>query len=244
MNRAMLALGMRTPFQRYVLAVLLAVATTGVLIGQTDVEDLKAKAEQGHAQAQYNLALMYYRGQGVPQDDAEAVKWFRVAAEQGEATAQFNLGFMYLKGQGVPQDYAKAVKWYRLAAEQGHADAQFNLGLMYADGQRVPQDDAEAVKWFRVAAEQGEATAQFSLGLMYDQGQGVPQDYAQALMWANLAESRSSEGEAVEGSAKALREKLAQQMTPEQKAEAQRLARDWKPKPWDELKKGLAAKSR
>ena len=74
---------------------------------------------------------MYAEGQGVPQDYAEAVKWFRLAADQGNATAQYNLGLMYDKGQGVPQNYAEAVKWYRLAADQGNAVAQFNLGVMY-----------------------------------------------------------------------------------------------------------------
>ena len=62
---------------------------------------------------------MYDNGEGVPQDDAEAVRWFRLAAEQGEARAQFNLGIRYANGEGVPQDDAEAIRWYRLAAEQG-----------------------------------------------------------------------------------------------------------------------------
>jgi TPR repeat protein len=72
---------------------------------------------------------MYDKGEGVPEDDAEAVKWYRLAGEQGNASAQTNLGFMYDKGYGVPKDDAEAVRWYRLAAEQGYASAQFNLGL-------------------------------------------------------------------------------------------------------------------
>ena len=107
--------------------------------------------------AQFSLGVMYDNGEGVPQDNAEAVKWYRLAAEQGDADAQFNLGRMYDNGEGVPQDYAEAVKWYRLAAEQGDADAQFNLGLMYEKARVVPQDYAEAVKWYRLAAEQGDA---------------------------------------------------------------------------------------
>ena len=67
---------------------------------------------------------MYDEGEGVPQDDAEAVRWYRLAAEQGDATAQYNLGLMYDEGEGVPQDDAEAVRWYRLAAEQGDASAQ------------------------------------------------------------------------------------------------------------------------
>ena len=62
---------------------------------------------------------MYHKGKGVPQDDAEAVKWYRKAAEQGNADAQNWLGWMYQNGKGVPPDDAEAVEWYRKAAEQG-----------------------------------------------------------------------------------------------------------------------------
>jgi len=91
-------------------------------------------AEQGHADAQFNLGSMYEYGEGVPQDDKNAVKWYRLAAEQGYARAQIKLGVMYEVGRGVPQDYKTAVKWYRLAAEQGNAHAQYFRGLMYEDG--------------------------------------------------------------------------------------------------------------
>ncbi|HHF3821858.1 TPA: tetratricopeptide repeat protein, partial [Haemophilus influenzae] len=100
-------------------------------------------AEQGNASIQFNLGLMYKKGQGIKQDDFEAVKWFRKAAEQGEANAQFNLGVMYANGRGVKQDDFEEVKWYRQAAEQGHAKAQYNLGNMYANGRGVKQDDFE-----------------------------------------------------------------------------------------------------
>ncbi len=116
------------------------------------------------------------------------------------------------------------MKWYRRAAEQGHAQAQYNLGLMYANGQGVPQDEQEAVKWFRLGAEQGYAIAQYTLGLMYGKGQGVPQDFVLAHMWANLAASQGGD-KAVEK-----RDATATFMTPNQIAEAQRLAREWKAK--------------
>ena len=77
---------------------------------------------------------MYVEGQGVRQDDAQAVQWYRKAAEQGDAKAQSNLGLMYYNGQGVRQDYIQAVQWYRKAAEQGLADAQYNLGVAYVKG--------------------------------------------------------------------------------------------------------------
>ena len=69
----------------------------------------------------------------MPEDDAEAARWYRLAADQGLADAQNNLGLMYDNGEGVPEDDAEAVRWYRLAADQGDAGAQ-NLGVMYADG--------------------------------------------------------------------------------------------------------------
>lgn len=119
--------------------------------------------EQGLAEAQNKLGVMYFYGRGVVQNYAEAVRWFRQAAEQGHAEAQTSLGVMYAEGQGVVQNYAEAVRWYRLAAEQGHAEAQFGMGVMYAYGQGVAQDDAEAVRWYRLAAAQGYALAQDEL---------------------------------------------------------------------------------
>ena len=59
-------------------------------------------AEQGDAYAQFNLGLMYYKGQIVPQDYEIAVKWYILSAEQGVANAQFRLGWMYANGEGVP----------------------------------------------------------------------------------------------------------------------------------------------
>ncbi len=152
-------------------------------------------------------------------------------AVQGKAFAQYNLGIMYQNGKGVPQDYAEAIKWYHKVAEQGFAPAQHNLGFMYQNGQGVPQDYAEAVKWYRRAADQGHAPAQVNLGGMYADGQGVPQDYVQAHMWFNLAAARTptSDTENRDISVKN-RDIVAAKMTPTQIAEAQKLAREWKPK--------------
>ena len=114
----------------------------------------RSLAEQGDADAQYNLGVMYSNGDGVPRDYAEAMKWHRKAADQGNGNAQFNVGFMYDLGRGMPQSYTEAVKWYSLAANQGVAIAQFKLGVMYNDGQGVPQDYIHAHMWFSLAALQ------------------------------------------------------------------------------------------
>ena len=113
---------------------------------------------------------------------------------------------------------------WRPLAEQGDASAQTNLGVMYHQGHGVPLDYAEAMKWFRLAAEQGDATAQHNLGLMYAKGQGVAQNYIQAYMWETLAAAQGNDN-----ASKGL-EILEKQMTPDQIAEAQRLAREWKAK--------------
>ncbi len=126
-------------------------------------------------------------------------------------------------------DYATALREWRPLAEQGDAAAQYNLGLMYGKGQGVTQDYAKALQWYRKAAEQGHAKAQYNLGFMYDKGKGVLQDYVQAHMWYNLAVSKLPPGRLRDKGVKA-RDAVAKRMTPAQKSEAQKLAREWRPK--------------
>ena len=121
----------------------------------TALQEWTPLAEAGDIATQYNLGVMYGNGQGVVQDDKEAVKWYRLSAEQGYASAQYNLGNMYKNGDGAPQDYKEAVKWYRLSAEQGDAMAQTNLGFMYGTGQGVLQDNATAHMWYNIGAANG-----------------------------------------------------------------------------------------
>jgi TPR repeat protein len=186
-------------------------------------------AEQGVAEAQWNLGLVYYNGLGVPQDYKQAAEWYRKAADQGFAKAQHNLGWLYEFGEGTPQDYKQAAEWYRKAADQGDAGAQNDLGTLYANGNGVPQLHSEAVKWYRQAADQGFAAAQYNLGSLYAAGQGVPQDYVHALMWIYLGSAGLPAGQGRDEAAKD-RDFLASLMAPSQIEEAQRLAREWKPK--------------
>jgi hypothetical protein len=109
-------------------------------------------AEQGDADAQFRLGVMYESGQGVLRNEAEAINWYRKAAEQDDAVAQFNLGVMYAKG--VSPNHAEAALWYRCAADHGLAGAQFNLGMMYVDGHGVTQDYVLAHMWLDLAASQ------------------------------------------------------------------------------------------
>jgi TPR repeat protein len=113
-------------------------------------DDLLKKAQQGDASAQARLGVMYAKGQDVAQNDAEAVKWYRLAADQGNMLAQNNLGVMYFNGRGVTQNHAEAMKWYRLAADQGHTLAQANVGMMYANGVGVEKNPGVAYLWFSI----------------------------------------------------------------------------------------------
>ena len=192
--------------------------------GEGAAKALRERAEQGDADAQYELGITF-----LGKDNTEAVRWFRKAADQGNASAQFNLGSMARRGEGVSQDYTEAIRWFRKAADQGNASAQFNVGSMARRGEGVSQDYTEAIRWYRKAADQGNARAQFNLGSMYDKGEGVPQDYVLAHKWKNLAAARAT-GKNTEEFAKA-RDAVAAKMTADQIAEAHRLAREWKPNP-------------
>src|SRR5229473_3381036 len=116
-------------------------------------------ADKGEVDAQYNLGVMYDKGQGVTRDYAVAVSWFRKAADQGFATAQLSLGIIYENGLGVPQDFTTAVSWYRRAAGQGNTAAQLNLGVMYDNGWGVRQNHVIAHMWFSLAAAMGDRDA-------------------------------------------------------------------------------------
>ena len=118
-----------------------------------DIQTLIKNAEGGDPNAQFNLGVAYGKGEGVPQDYAESMKWYRMAAEQGLAEAQNNLGIAYATGQGVPKDDAESMKWFRMAAEQGHAGAQCILGISYSIGQGVPQDYLLAYFWTSLASK-------------------------------------------------------------------------------------------
>lgn len=152
------------------------------------VEKLRRPVQQSgtnddNPDAQYQLGLTYEEGNGVAQDDAQAVYWYRKAAEQGHALAQSNLASMYWTGRGVTQDDVQSAAWLQKAAEQGLSSAQGALGTFYAGGRGVAQDDVQAVSWLHKAAEQGDVMAQADLGTMFRLGRGVAQSDVQAAAW-------------------------------------------------------------
>jgi hypothetical protein len=117
--------------------------------------DVHELPEPVDAKAQRELAIRYFRGDGVPKDATLAAAWLLKAAEQGDPESQTLLAAMYSLGEGVPEDAAKAVEWYRKAAEQGFATAQLGLGVKYAQGNGVARNVVEAHKWTNLAAASG-----------------------------------------------------------------------------------------
>ena len=99
-------------------------------------------AEQGDASAQYKLGNFYREGKVVPQDYAEASKWYRLAALQGHGDAQFHLGWMYEVGRGVPQDFMSAHMWYNISSANGVEVGR--AGRSIVDSELAPADLIEA----------------------------------------------------------------------------------------------------
>ncbi len=150
-------------------------------------------------------------------------------ADQGDARAQALMGLLYAKGRGVLRDDREAMKWFRSAAEQGDAVAQLQIGTMYYNGRTVPQDYSEAARWYQLAAQRGNPEAQYNLGIMYATGVGMPQDNILAHMWFNLAAARFASSLPRDRAARN-RDTVERKMSPVEIAQAQELARLWKPK--------------
>lgn len=108
-------------------------------------------AEQGDAEAQHRIAIMYQNGLGVVQNKELAYKWMKAAAEQGHALAQHGLGFMFLEGECVDQNGAEAATWFRRAADQGLAGSLTTLAMMYEEGKGVERDLDEAKRLYALA---------------------------------------------------------------------------------------------
>jgi len=146
------------------------------------------------------------------------------AAEQGNAIDQWFVGLRYNMGTGVAKDKAEAVKWWRKSAEQGFVPAQCDLGVCYYTGSGVVKDEAEAAKLFRKAAEQGNAFAQCHLGLCYAMGNGVMKNNIEGYKWFLLSLAMGYD------SAKQNVSVIERDLSPNQRAEGQRLATAWQAK--------------
>jgi TPR repeat protein len=190
------------------------------------IKQVQAGANGGDPKMQNELGLRYTKAEDkLPRDFKLAAEWFRKASDQGLPSAQHNLAGLYFYGTGLPLDYQQALSWYRKAADQGSAPSQSFLGWMFLNGKGVESDYKEAMKWYRKAADQGDMEAQYSVGLMYYNGENLTPDFVEAYKWINLA--------AAQGHTNAIKQriKLAEALTSEELAEAQKRSSAFKATP-------------
>jgi TPR repeat protein len=127
-------------------------------------------ANSGNPAAQHQLAMLYYMGQGVPEDENQAIYLWKKAAAQGSIDSMFQLGSAFLFGSQaakiVPDPDREAAIWYFQAASAGHAEAQYHLGLLFLAGKGVISSKVESARWMKKAAAQGHLEAKKALGIM------------------------------------------------------------------------------
>ena len=184
---------------------------------------LRAAAIAGDAAAEFEVALRFAQGRGVPPDQQQAAHWFALAAQQGLAPAQFRLGGFYEKGIGVKKDLAEARTLYLSAATKGNGKAMHNLAVLYAEGVNGPGDYHTAALWFHKAAERGITDSQYNLGVLYERGSGEPQNYAEAYKWFALAADQG------DSEAAAKRDEIAAELDQETLEAADLAVKAWTP---------------
>lgn len=176
---------------------------------ETALYEFTLAAEEGLDLAQYNLGILYFTGQGVERDVAEAFRWTEAAALQGHVAAQFNLGSLYYAGDGVEASSEKAVEMFESAARGGHANAALILANMYADGE-IASDGETGL----LASVSNYLSSLFS-------GESGGSDLVLAHVWANVALANESTD------ADVLRAELEGRMSDEQLSDARRQFALW-----------------
>ena len=207
----------------------------GCVSSRVNWDEVATKAKAGDAESQFGLGCRYDFGEGIPKDQSEAAKWYRLAAEKGHAAAQNNLGSLYQFGAGVAQDYTLAREWYEKSVALGYPMALNNLGYLYRFGLGVETNAQRAADLYKRAAEKGDPSAMVNLGIAYADGTGVTKDLIEAYKWLDLARFHtvsSSDMRLKWGCRKAL-DRVAARMSQEQMAEAEKRAREfdkrWRP---------------
>jgi TPR repeat protein len=171
--------------RRYVLISALLLSSTATLASDPLAEANKAIDAGRHAQAaqmltplaaagntaaQFKLGTLYYLGQGVPEDEKQAVILWKKAAAQGSIDAMYQLGSAFLFGsqaaKTVPDPDREAAIWYFQAASAGHSEAQYHLGLLFLAGKGVVNSRPEAARWMKKAAAQGHQEAKKALSII------------------------------------------------------------------------------
>jgi TPR repeat protein len=181
------------------LVLLLAIGTGAAHASErTEPAGLEHRAAAGDRNAARRLAEGYYAGvDGLPQDFAQAARYFQVLANLGDTRAMTTLGLMYARGIGVPKNMSEAVRKWRFAAaneKTADAGAEYNLGLAYRAGEGTQADPATSHYWMRRAARRGHVLAQTNLGVMHLEGYGTARDAVEGAAWLIVASNRGDAG--------------------------------------------------
>lgn len=188
---------------------------------------LRPLALRGSAIAQFDLAMMYHRGEIGSPDDAQAAAWYQKAADQNLPAAQHNLALLYELGSGVPKDYSRALALNRKAADGGEPRACGELGQMYGLGLGTPRNLTTALFWIKRGSDLGDAQSLYFLGLFYENGWGVKQDFLEAYVNFNLAVARFPVERARRQEAILNRGQAGAKLTNAERLEAQKMTNEW-----------------
>jgi uncharacterized protein len=154
---------------------------------QAAIAEFTPLVEEGYGPAQFQMAMIYKHGYGVPKDTKKTLELLTLAVKQLNPDAQFELALLYTEGKLVKKDLTKAFQLTSQAAYKGLASAQFNLAVMYANGVGVKQDDFAASRWYKFSAEQNYSLAQYNLALLYSEGKGVEKSLELSFVWNTIA---------------------------------------------------------
>lgn len=190
-----------------------------------DINHLRAQAQTGDSNAQWQLGMQYRQGNAaIPKNLGEAFTWFMRSAKSGNPKGENAVGIAYLHGEGIPEDHATGFEWLYKSALKGYPSAQFNLGAAYLRGTGTSRNEAEAFNWFLQAARNGESTAQLILCAMYQRSTVTGVDPTVAYAWCLVAHPKDAHR--VE-EVKTLTATALAATTPEEAQEAKDLASSW-----------------
>ncbi len=215
----------------------IATEVTVLMLAQSDYEDGDYDAAMGKwlfltkfaytSQAETEIGKLYLKGEGVEQDDFEAVRWFQLAADNYDLGGIYYLGRQYLYGEGIEQNFDEAARLFSLAASFDHPAAKFHLGMMHMFGDGVEQDSQKSEMLIVQALENGGYEVRYDLGGFYFLGNWKSRpdrdnyDPLEAMKWLFLASADGNQA------AFERLEEVAQTMTSEEAAQAAAAAADW-----------------
>jgi hypothetical protein len=157
------------------------------------IKYFKPAADQGHTEAQFNLAYLYAlyaKDEPEPKGckySQDTIYYYELAANKGHLDSQCYLAGLHYAGELVQQNDKEAYRWYSAAAEQNFKGAQFALAMMYEDGRGVAQDFKKAFHYYSLAVDHMPQIIHYRLGTMYDNGKGVMRDEKLAFKHFQLA---------------------------------------------------------